>query len=284
MKSHHTLDITVLANDSPLVIAYLTQIANLGYKPYKIIDLHFEPVNLYYHLLKKMIGKKLAFKCYQIYRKIIHTDSACKELGKIIFKKLGELENIIHSDRHDYHNFCENVEVLYIKNINDMTLFEKIKNENCKTFLYTGGGILKNHFFEMKSCKFIHIHPGIIPFVRGSDGLFWSIATRGKPGTTCFYMNAGIDEGDIIDSMEFEKTQFNFDLKKYTYQQIYSALLYYYDPILRARMLKKVILKSFDTGISMSDQDAVQQKKEEGRTFYFLHESIRNKIIHMMIV
>ncbi|EFL91636.1 hypothetical protein REG_1079 [Candidatus Regiella insecticola LSR1] len=67
-------------------------------------------------------------------------------------------------------------------------------------YLFTGGGIVPGSFFNLKNTRFLHIHPGYLPNIRGADCLLWSTMLAGYASATCFYLDPGIDTGDVINA------------------------------------------------------------------------------------
>ena len=55
----------------------------------------------------------------------------------------------------------------------------------------------------MTGTKYLHMHPGILPFERGSTTLYYSILNNRNLGVTAFYMTEKIDEGVNVLSKEY---------------------------------------------------------------------------------
>ena len=68
----------------------------------------------------------------------------------------------------------------------DQNLFSFINQQNASIYLFTGGGIMPESFFNIKNTQFIHIHPGYLPDIRGADCLLWSTMLAGCPSATSF--------------------------------------------------------------------------------------------------
>ena len=62
---------------------------------------------------------------------------------------------------------------------------------------------VKNEILNTKS-KFVHIHPGYLPYVRGADAILWSIKKYNEYASTSFIINKNIDAGDIIYQEKFK--------------------------------------------------------------------------------
>ena len=168
---------------------------------------------------------------------------------------------------------CE-VETLYIDSYKDKRLIEFIEREEIKTFLYASGGIVPPEILDLEDVKIIHIHPGIVPDIKGSDGFFYSMLLKGRPGYSCFYMNAGIDTGDVIYSKEFDFNKIELSVN-YEYEVIYEALLSFIDSYYRALTLLDV-LKKYE---HLSDIPVTKQDPTAGTTYFTMH----NKMIEVVL-
>ena len=141
--------------------------------------------------------------------------------------------------------YADNVIKIEIDGFSDKCFYSLLEKYKKHPFLFTGGGLLPKNIFNIKDLKLFHIHPGYLPQIRGADGFFWSILIRKKIGLSCFVMNAGLDTGDLLKTMEMPipKLKLNTIHKKNTknaYRLIYSFL----DPFLRGYLLKKILQKN----------------------------------------
>jgi hypothetical protein len=137
--------------------------------------------------------------------------------------------------------------------------------------LFTGGGLVPAELLDIPHCRFIHVHPGVLPSVRGADGLLWSLLLRGRPGASVFYMSPGLDEGDLIASGEFDLPPLPVDFAEMDVMTAYRLLYSFVDPLLRACMLLRVI-ESAST--SIFDLPA-QAQRGDGTTFHFMNARLR---------
>lgn len=126
------------------------------------------------------------------------------------------------------------------KKINDERSIEIIKKCESDILLNTGKQIYKKILDLNK--KFIHIHPGFLPEIKGADGSLWHIKEQSNIGVSSFLMNKKIDEGLII---EREKLLLpNFSIKNYenlNIKTIYRLWFSFFDPLLRGWHFKKLI-------------------------------------------
>ena len=81
--------------------------------------------------------------------------------------------------------------------------------------------------------KFLHIHPGFLPNIRGADCALWSSLLTGHTSATCFYMSPGIDTGDIIRPCWLPSLSFAVDTRDIDLQSMYRILYGFLDPRIR---------------------------------------------------
>ena len=67
-----------------------------------------------------------------------------------------------------FKNYSDDVISLPIDSLKDQKLFSYLNQHNAQMYLYTGGGIMPESFFNIKNTPFIHIHPGYLPDIRGN--------------------------------------------------------------------------------------------------------------------
>lgn len=173
----------------------------------------------------------------------------------------------------DWQKYTAEVLNFTAEDFNDPFLQKVLDNEKCQNFLYTNGGIVPPSVLEKRKRRIFHIHPGIVPYVKGSDGLLWSALTRDKVGASCFYMDAGIDTGTIIQTKEWVIPHFsNEPIEGLDLDTLYRALLYSFDPHLRAELFSEVVENFYS---SLNEIPSKVQKPQEGRTYYAMHPQIK---------
>lgn len=234
------IDLSLIFFDSPIGRAYLRLIHEENYKLKEIIIIQ--------NSKNKFCPNFLFFKINAYFKNYYALKLIKTNLFKINSKKINNFFLL-------NENFCKNMykniplkkyfsKVTYINNqsINSKELYNYLEDKN-DLFLFTGGGIVKKKLLNTKN-KFIHIHPGYLPLVRGADGLLWSILKENHIGVTSFYMNEKIDQGMVIkkekmniENFIFKKNHSHLDSKSY-YRFIYAFI----DPLLRAYHLKKLLL------------------------------------------
>ena len=260
----------VLCWDSGLhSYAYLEALYRRNYIPSEIIVVRRDS-NAETQARPSLI-RKVARKIKGVYNKRKNTR---KERQSELRKRLTPLEykDINLEDKPDYKKYCNKVTSISAKSINDKAVIRSVKKAKSDIGVFTGGGILKKQFFDLDK-KYIHVHPGVLPDIRGADCLLWSILLRGRPGMTCFFMNKYIDQGEILLSKEYETPR--LDLSDFESKEIYTALLKSYDIWLRADCLVSLCEESD----GLAKLHPKSQDPEEGRQYHFMEQSFRDDFI-----
>jgi len=222
---------------------------------------------LLYKILRKSINEKPLNSCIDVFDQSYQLHEIFN--SKIVFK---------------------NNKVVRAININDPKIINAMSNAFGSALLFSGGGIVRQKTFDSISKKFIHVHPGLLPSVRGADCFFWSVLLDGFPSCTAMYQNAGIDTGEIIHEERFKLPKFNqgyieklnIQSPENLYEIIYRSILDYYDPVMRAMTFEGVLKKIKETQI-VDDLEVRKQVQNEGRNYHFMHERLRNRLIELLI-
>ena len=276
-----TLDLTVLAFDGPIVSAYLHQLRDAGYKPRKIVRLCLPLAGNRGRMLEKVVGRNLARMVEGKWKRIY---SSRRNLPGELVSLTQRLAAGRFNTVHRYEDFTDEFEVHYAETINDQSVVDYMRShKEEKLYLFTGGGILRPPILSIPHVKFLHIHPGVVPDVRGSHCLLWSLLVRGCPGMSCFYMNAGIDTGEVLATQEYPRPVFPKDaVQRFGADAIIKALLQVFDPILRGRALINVVKNMEEQGLFFEDLPSLPQDSSEGRTYYFMHERMMARLAEIL--
>lgn len=281
------IDLTVLFWDTVPARIYLALLNKHGYKPSKIIYLDIEKKSKKYNTIKRIFGHSVADYMYKLY-----TRSKAKPLGSLA-KGLLALNDLTKNDLDNCLDIYKNGEFhkVAVENLDDEKLISHIQSNNVTTILFTGGGILNEKLLNIPTAKFIHIHPGIVPDIRGADCFFWSYLLRGKAGYSAFYMNAGIDTGDVLIQREFEVDFEKVDILEYGNDAIYTAILTYHDPCLRIKTFIDLLNLHYkteslepnpDKTINLSKLQNEKQSTIQGRMYFFMHKDLRDFVINKL--
>ncbi|MBN8543781.1 MAG: hypothetical protein J0M34_05900 [Alphaproteobacteria bacterium] len=175
-------------------------------------------------------------------------------------------------------DYAEEITYFRARDFDDVSLQARMKKHTDTAFLYTNGGILPAAILNAPDVRVLHIHPGIVPDVRGSDCLLWSVKLRNKIGVSCFYMSAGIDEGDLIAQHEWDIPKLPSlaaMLNPREEDMGYRALLYALDPHYRAQLLIKAIGDATD----LRNLASRPQPKASRSAYLWLHPRLRLKFM-----
>ena len=128
------------------------------------------------------------------------------KLRKNILEELN-FDNDFYENMYNFNNvkkFQNKIIYVTAKNINDNKIIKLINNIKSDYIIFSGGGILKKEILNTEP-KFVHIHPGYLPFIRGADAILWSIKKYHEFASTSFILSENIDAGQIIyqESLNF---------------------------------------------------------------------------------
>lgn len=272
------IDLIIIADKSCTTsLFYLEYLHRHGYQPRKIYACDF----LYKPSFKSRKERLLYLFSQKIYKQLAARREKIQTKFQLeLYDELQsnfEFKINLNLNAVNFERYSDLVEHIIAWDYQEPDFQKIILKDKSSHYLYTNGGIVPQRLFE-QGIKFLHIHPGIVPYVKGSDGLLWSLMERGKLGYSCFYMNAGIDTGDLIHQEEFENIKFPSirPLYKNYSQDIYKALLSAYDPHYRAKLLINVI-KSVDGDLSLLK--AQKQQNKGSREFYAMHPLLVKKCL-----
>jgi len=274
--------------EGPQGRAYLAAMRQAGYQPEKILVLNFSQ-NL---TSKKEMGTFLpsifkgwfvegcgkSINNYWPKRIFVSKQSLVKKMIEgLNFLQLNPSQLVSEMvGPFNYDEYCPHILRLTIRNYHDVKLYDTLKRIDAGPILFTGGGILPSSIFTLTHLKYLHIHPGTLPFVRGADGLLWSILTRGKPGMSAFFMEEGIDTGQILKTKDYPKIQFDISsINRPNDFILYQALYSFCDPILRASFLVHELIKSN----LLKSPNPKPQDVSKGITFHFMHDRLKKLIL-----
>ncbi len=142
---------------------------------------------------------------------------------------------------------------------NDDIVLESLKKRKEKNFIYSGGGILGKDILGIKK-KFIHVHPGIVPFYKGSTCFYYSIINEGYIGATSFFMEENLDTGDIIFQKKFNLQDDEIDPD------------YILEPYLRSL----VLVESLSNYAKNKKFKTKKQDKDSGETYFIIHPVLKH--------
>lgn len=285
-KKEVVIDLTVLYWESPIARAYLEMLRFMNIKPKKII-----------HLVSKndistgkpnfgWLPKILKFKIYAIKQfqsmnywpaklKLIESEQYNK-IKKSVTQYLGVSDAAFDDvyKKKPLYNYSDNVQCLLVDNLKDTAIVQQLRQESGYC-LFTGGGILTKQYFNLNNIDLIHIHPGFLPDIRGSDGVLWSMLLNGYPSASCFFMTPNLDDGEIIHrnflGINFDLAAFSTNDHKNKYRMIFS----YIDPWVRACILAEAII---ETKLFKSIK-TIKQDELSSQMFYTMHSELQRNVL-----
>ena len=278
------LPITVLVHDGPIARAYLAALRASGLRPERILLLVYDrhpstgrPVGRFLPgSLRTAYAERVQSGAFfhwprflrttrsKLYEGMVETIGEALDLSSDVFEEL--------NGKSPLEAFTDRLERLRVSGLKDPALAEALSGYGPTAVLFTGGGILRENLLELPGVRFIHIHPGFLPHVRGADGLLWSSLVRGRPGASCFYMEAGLDTGALVGAEEFPRITFPRSLTdSLDDAMLYRALFSFYDPVLRAKMLTNVLR----AGADPLNLPAEPQDTRVGVTYHFMSPAVR---------
>lgn len=146
------------------------------------------------------------------------------------------------------------------KNVNSPEFISFLQNQASCTYIYSGisGCILLPKLLHESGKKFIHAHGGDAPRYSGSTAFYYSMLEIGSIGATVFWMDEGLDTGDIIGK-----------LNATPYEEIEIDRIQ--DPVIRAEALAIVVAK-----ISNGTITVLQQENAQRVTYHVIHPVLKH--------
>ncbi len=279
-----TIDLLVLGHDGPILNAYLSTFAAYGMRPDRMIrivrvrDATLEPPMfrwLFGALRTEAMSRyQLATTNHwprwlwqnqrQLAESVLDTTAASLDLPIECVRRVATAMNP--------EGLVNRTDIVSAPNINDPAVVEAVAAAPQEWILTTGGGIVRSPLLELKGKKFLHVHPGHLPQIRGADGLLWSMLLRGNPGASAIVLSSGLDEGNIIAAYDYPSPAFAIPaVEPLDVELLYRLAISYFDPYLRARMLLS-LLRSKD----LCELEGAVQNKGDGDTFHFMNKRLRS--------
>lgn len=280
-----TLNLTILAYEGPIYRAYLGTLHLLGYKVKRLIKL-YNGNNQLRWLPKKLRDTFLytqeSLKHNYWPRHFISQRSVFEPIQKTILESYQLPKSFFDSFSQKTIDSRAIADECYYcdygpEGFKSEKLLQLLRQLGPATYLFTGGGLVPKRILELPHTQFVHIHPGFLPHVRGADGLLWSTLIRNRPGAACFYMVPGLDEGPLILTEELDALQFPVP-PGYDFKNLYRLVYSFYDPVIRAILLKRVMEK-YKT---LEHLPSYQQDTKEGITYHFMHETLKEKALKLI--
>ena len=279
-----TIPLTVLCSEGPMSRAYLGVLHSAGFRVERLILMiskrdpgNKRPISPWLPLRMRRTWAKTVQDLRMNYwpRQMVSQHAVCKQwMGEFAqgysFNK-SAWDSL--TERPTYKKYAEQIDELLIEGLDDLALEKHLRFlGGPRAVLFTGGGRIPASLIEITGFRFIHIHPGLLPSIRGADALLWSILLMGHPTATAFYLAPGLDTGDIIASAEFKLPVLPDFFPSLDTKAIYRFVYSFIDPMLRAQLLLRLVSKYADSLYSLP---ATTQSPTAGNTFHFMNERMR---------
>lgn len=168
-------------------------------------------------------------------------------------------------------------ERIRITSLNDPEFISLISKAPQSVALYVEGGILRKPVLSTH-VRFLHIHPGIVPLVKGSTCMLWSALVHKKVGMSCFYMNEGIDTGDVLLTREYPLPEIPVPVRYLGPQYAearYLALEDFLGAAYRADVLRALLKGQPDPALWKTQS----QDRTAGKLYFHPHTRLRDKAV-----
>ena len=281
-----TLDLVVLLHEGPQARAYLTAMRRAGVRPRTIVHLVDERHPSTGEPMAGWLpgGVRTWWLASLGERSQNHWPRALRASHPALVSAIGQGLSAVLPDAEAmlaemagsiaWPLHCERYLRVRCQGFKDPRLVAALTALSPAPVLFTGGGIVPGVLLDIAGLRFIHIHPGWLPMVRGADGVLWSLLTRGRAGASAFYMARGIDVGAVIARREFPAMTFAVDaVARPDDALLYRALFSFFDPVLRAALLVRDVLP---VGAALDALPADEQDHAEGITYHFLEPELRS--------
>lgn len=290
----NTLPLTVLVSEGPLARAYLATMRRAGLRPRRIILMvqsrhprtgkpvpHWLPSKIRMHYAERL--QTTVQNHWPRWIRMRHPElvnAITRELAKVCVEPAERVADMLGSLW--YGEYAESFERILVEGLADPLLWARLEQLGPETILYTGGGLVPSGLLAIEGLKWLHVHPGHLPEVRGADGLLWSVLVHGRPGMSCFRMDRGVDTGEVIATAEWPPLRFDLtDVRRPDDQTLYRAIFCFCDPILRASFLVDSVLRPRCDAFDLS---AVPQDTSKGVTYHFMHPTLRRRALERVFV
>lgn len=283
-----TLGLTVLVHEGPMARSYLAVLAASGYRVERVVRMvqrrDVASKKVLAPWLPKFVRQPLARRLQDLRmnhwpREFLrrHLD-LCRPWLHSLAVTYGFEVSVYETLAApiDYLQFADTVDELFVDGLGDPLLVSYLNSlPGEQAVLFTGGGMVPPALLGAGRCRFIHVHPGHLPSVRGADGLLWSMLVRGCPGATAFYMNPGLDMGDILLASDLPAPPVPAGFDGLPPAMAYRLLYSFVDPMLRAVLLRRLVSQAKGP---LHALPVVNQCADEGITFHFMNEHLRRVV------
>jgi len=242
-----TINLTIIGDCAcSTTRTYLAYLHRAGLRPKNLWLVNFGPASTGLKLARKFLGWRRADRMLGQRNSPSQATDSKAAIFSAQLQTEAQLKVVEFYNEWHPAALADKLEYFSATDFSDPLLQRRMLEAADTAFLYTNGGIVPASLLANPKIRILHIHPGIVPEMRGSDCLLWSALLRQRIGVSCFYMGSGIDDGAVIAQQEFELPKLP-SLKPFlspkVEEQAYKALLFSIDPHYRAKLLVQVLEK-----------------------------------------
>lgn len=146
-----------------------------------------------------------------------------------------------------------------IDKLNNENLLLSLKDAPQNHVIFSiAGRILRKEFFNFNK-KYIHVHPGRLPYFRGSTPMYYTMLKEESLVASAIFLEKEIDTGPLIAECA------------YPIPHDVSIIDTVYDPWMRADLLVKILLEYNING----KFSTLPQSNDQGETYYVIHPVLK---------
>jgi SAM-dependent methyltransferase len=287
------LPLTVLAWEGPQARAYLVRMARAGLRPERILLLVSEPSRAGKGLPSRPHGRLMlqfaerlqdAAHNYHPYRLAQQRPELVRAIAGALAPVVPDPLPLLREmyEGFSFDRYADVVTRVAANSYKDPSLVAALSASGAQTVLFTGGGIVPRPVFDVPGIRLIHVHTGLLPFVRGADVLLWSLLARGRPGVSAFFMTPGLDDGAVLAVRELPPLRVRLEGgRRPDDETLYRTLFSFLDPLLRAELLVADVLAPQH---DLRQLRGEPQDLKQGVTYHFMHPSVRQRALSVLFV
>ena len=288
-----TLPVTLLAWEGPQARAYLARMKRAGLRPERIVLMVRDPLGGRLRALPgidtepalrlsaRAQDRAHNFHPYRIQRRspeLVH--AIARALEPLVTDPSSLFTEMFDGFRYD--DYADDVVRVGASDHKDQRLHAVLRRIAPATLIFSGGSIVPRAVFDITGLTIVHVHTGLLPYVRGADVLLWSLLVRDRPGVSAFVMTPGLDDGDVLATWETDPLTVDLSaIARPDDETLYRAVFSFVDPILRAELLVRDVL---EPASDASQLVGTPQDVNQGFTFHFMHPTVRGRALQQLFV
>jgi len=259
------LDVGCLLIDNNRSKAYIQKLLLNNFVPEQIFFLNIEKrkkeTKNFYDDLFSEINK------FNINRKYFYYEITEKAINPLVnFVPRNYLSfNVLEKPCETLDKYGIKYTVLNIDSLDDEILINEIEKSQVNYFIFSGGGILKKDILSLGK-NFIHIHPALLPDIRGSMGIEWSVLLKNECSASAIFMSEEIDMGKIIKTKHFDYPV----LEGNNVSPLFCSHI-------RSELLLEIVKEFVENGNFPLFGNNI---KDKGRSYYKMHPLLNNIVFY----